>query len=234
MNYLEYNREERDICAHLFRLLLDDQKNWGPLKEFIGTRQVSKPRIYCEVALIRDAYRERKQQPDDIHQFMNNLCDLIARQNKVKSYTLFMNLPGNIKNPQKTHPRQIRSKLIGMGLLKSEGDQVVYGNLQAMFNAKPDLVVCNGPDLVVYEAKYKSGFGNEQMERTKKIGCVWKKLLYRDLGFATEPSLSVRKLGMASQQPDIAWEKVYDIAVNHWGENDFSVAVLSKVLSAID
>ena len=36
LNYQKYNREERDICAHLFRLLLDDQENWQPLKEFLG------------------------------------------------------------------------------------------------------------------------------------------------------------------------------------------------------
>jgi len=228
MNYREYNREERDICAHLFRLLLDDQPNWRPLKEFLATTQVSDPRIYCEAALIRDAYHVRKP---DVQEFMDDLCELIARQNNVMSYTHFPLLPDFIQNPNKTHPKQIRFKLEDKGLLNSEGDQVVYGNLQAMFNAKPDLVVCNGSDLVVYEAKYTSKFKTEQMELTEKIGCVWKKLLFGDLGFSSEPFLSVKKLGMASESPDISWEEVYHIAAKHWGENDYSVAVLSKVFS---
>lgn len=228
MEYQKYNREERDICAHLFRLLLDDQKNWEPLKDFLGDSQVSDPRIYCEVALIRDAYHVRKP---DIQQFMNELIDLIARQNDVISYTHFPHLPDFIKNPDQTHPKQILFKLRDRGLLEIEGNKVVYGNLQAIFNAKPDLVVCNGSNLVVYEAKYTSGFHTEQMERTKKIGCVWQKLLFRDLGFASEPSLTIRKLGMASTRPDISWETVYEIAEKHWGESDFSVVVLSKVLS---
>ena len=232
MNYLAYNREERDICAHLFRLLLDDQKDWKPLKEFLGDKQVSDPRIFCEVALIRDAYHERKLQPD-IQQFMNELCALIARQNGVKSYTNFLDLPEKINNHKQTHPRQIHFKLKDMGWLKSEGDHVVYGNLQAMFNAKPDLLICYGSNLVVYEAKYTSGFSEEQMTRTKKIGCVWKKLFFRDLGFTAEPSLSVRTLGMACREhePDISWEKIYNIALRRWGESDFSVAALSKVIA---
>lgn len=228
MNYLEYNREERDICAHLFRLLLEDQPNWGPLKEFIGATQASDPRIYCEVALIRDAYHARKP---NAQQFMDDLCELIARQNQIESYTHFADLPDSIKDPSQTHPKQIRFKLRDMWRLNSVSDQVVYGSLQGMFNAKPDLVVCIGSDLVVYEAKYTSAFEAEQMQRTKHIGEVWATLLYTDLGFESKPTVSVRTLGMASASPDISWERVYEIAVKHWGEADFSVAVLSKVLA---
>ena len=41
MDYLEYNREERDLCAHLFRLLLEDQPHWGPLRKFLGMEAIS-------------------------------------------------------------------------------------------------------------------------------------------------------------------------------------------------
>lgn len=145
MNYLEYNREERDICAHLFRLLLEDQPYWGPLKEFLGAIKASDPRIYCEVALIRDAYHAQKP---NTQQFLDDLCELIARQNQIESYTHFADLPDSIKDPSQTHPKQIRFKLRDMGRLKSVSDQLVYGSLQGMFNAKPDLVVCSGSDLV--------------------------------------------------------------------------------------
>ena len=60
LDYTTYNREERDICAHLFRLLLEDQPNWGPLCQFLGVEAVANPRVYCEVALVRDAYMKRK------------------------------------------------------------------------------------------------------------------------------------------------------------------------------
>lgn len=162
---------------------------------------------------------------------MDDLCELIARQNHITSYTHFADLPQSIKDPSQSHPKQIRFKLGDMGRLDAVGDQVVYGCLQGMFNAKPDLVVCTGSELVVYEAKYTSAFVAEQMQRTKHIGEVWATLLYKDLGFESQPTVSVRTLGMASASPDISWEGVYRIAARHWGETDFSVAVLSKVLA---
>lgn len=227
MNYIEYNREERDICAHLFRLLLHDQPDWGPLKEFLGINQVGAPQIYCEVALIRDAYHARKP---NTQQFLNDLSELIAEQKCVDSYTHFANLPDFIKDPKQTHPKQIHFKLENMGRLNSKGDKVVYGCLQGMFNAKPDLVVCTGSDLFVYEAKYMSTFEREQMERTEQIGEVWAKLLYKDLGFELEPTVLVRTLGLAKTSPDISWERVYRIAENYWGKDDFSLRALSRAL----
>lgn len=228
MDYRVYNREERDICAHLFRLLLDDQPNWGPLKEFLDATQLSDPRIYCEVALIRDAYCARKP---NVAQFMDNLCELIARQNQVQSYTSFGNLPNSIIDPDQTNPRQISFKLKKMGGLESVGDRVVYSRLQSMFNAKPDLVICTGSTLVVYEVKYTSPFKARQMHMTERIAEVWATLLYTDLGFESVPAVSVKTLGMASVSPDMSWERVYRIAAKHWVETDFSVAVLSKVLA---
>jgi len=229
MNYQDYNREERDLCAHLFRLLLDDQGKWGPLNEFLGTSNVVSPRIYCEVALIRDAYYVRKP---NIEVFMENLCEQIAQLNQVKRYTHFSDLPAELRDCDHTHPKQLCFKLTKMGLLTSEADQLIYGDLQAMFNAKPDLLICTDTDLIVYEAKYTSGFNERQMIRTKQIAKIWSKLLYTDLGFNDVPSVEVRKLGMAKAlpEPGISWERVYEIAAKQWGESDFSVKVLSKVM----
>lgn len=169
MEYLQYNREERDICAHLFRLLLEDQPNWGPLRAFLNTESVENPRLFCEVALLRDAYYARKQ---DAESFMTEICGFIAKQQGVSTYTAFGDLPEKVRNPVETHPKQIRFKLAQCGTEITENDKTVYGALQAMFNAKPDPVICEGTTLYVYEAKYTLDFDKEQLSRTEQIAEV--------------------------------------------------------------
>ena len=230
MNYLSYNREERDLCAHLFRLLLEDQPNWVPLRKFLDIDIVDTPRIFCEVALIRDAYYERKP---DVRDFLSELCDLIALQElgNEGGYIKFSELPDAIQDSRQTHPKQIKYKLDELGLLTSRADRNVYGALQGMFNAKPDLAICTGKKLLIYEAKYTCGFDDTQLQRTRNIGNVWAKLLYKDLGFDQQPEVEVYKLGMEDFQPDVSWENIYRIAKEYWGMDDYSTRVLSKVIS---
>ncbi len=102
-----------------------------------------------------------------------------------------------------------------------------------MFNAKPDLVICVDNTLYIYETKYTMPFDEAQLERTRLIGKVWTKLLYKDLGFEVEPDLEVRKLGLSKSgkladkyKPDISWKKVYEIAKDYWQEDDYSMKVL--------
>ena len=226
LDYSIYNREERDICAHLFRLLLEDQPKWRPLCRFLGVDAVTNPRVYCEVALIRDAYFARKS---DSGHFMADLVDLVAKQLEVADHKAFNELPDVIKDPQQTHPKQIAQKFLSKLGKLSESDNAVYGAVQAMFNAKPDLAICTGTDLVVFEAKYTLGFDEKQMERTREIGEVWAKLLFQDLGFESVPRVSVRKLGLNRFNPDISWGQILEIAREWWGESDFSTRVFSKV-----
>jgi hypothetical protein len=229
MDYLVYNREERDLCSHLFRLLLEDQPNWGPLKQFLGESFYGSPRVFSEVAIIRDAYSVRKP---DTELFLVELCKFIAKQKGLteSDYTNYPELPEVFRDPEKTHPKQIHSKLKKAGLIRFEGDQNVYITLQAMFNAKPDLVVCVDDKLFIYEAKYKSLFDEEQMARTSSIGHLWASLLYKDLGFTNVPEVVLRKLGLASSCPDVSWQDVYEMAKKVLGEQDYSTKVLSKVL----
>ncbi|MBN1782729.1 hypothetical protein JW948_16455 [bacterium] len=229
-NYIEYNREERNLCAHLFRLLLEDQPNWGPLKAFLGIDSIINPQVYCEVALIRDAYDVRKPH---IQTFVESLCEIIARQHNVQSYTNYQKLSENLKDPKETHPKQIKYKLQEAGQLKSEGDRSVYGNLQAVFNAKPDLAICYNDNLIVFEAKFQSHFSEEQLKRTRQIAQIWAELLYKDLGFDVQPNIVVRTLGLSGsiKDLDMSWEKVYEIARQYWGDEDFSVRVFERALN---
>ena len=226
MKYIEYNREERDLCAHLFRLLLEDQPNWRPLKDFLGITDIENPRIFCEVALFRDAYFARKP---DVGDFIEGVCREIARQNGISDFTKFHQLPDQIVNPEKTHPRQIRYKLKKMKREISHNDRVVYGSLQGMFNAKPDILICYNNQLIIYEAKYTLNFAEEQLNRTKQIGEIWAKLLYKDLDFSSVPVLQTKTIGLEKFRPDTSWEEIYNIARNYWREDDFSLKVLSKV-----
>lgn len=80
--YAEYNREERNLCSHLFRLLLMDHPKYKPLKEFVGDDSIVNPRIFSEVALIRDAYHIK----EDKGRFVNNICNIIAKQEDLNEY----------------------------------------------------------------------------------------------------------------------------------------------------
>jgi hypothetical protein len=217
-DYDTYNREERYICSHLFRLLHEPVEEFLPLRRFLGGLQsVDGFRIYAEVALIRDAYHVRR---DDVNEFMDSLVDLIAEQEGVTSFRLYSQLvPEELCTPHLTHPGQILKK--GADSL-TDPEHRVYGALQGMFNAKPDLAICLGDQLVLFEAKLTLGFDTKQLDRTKAIAEVWSKLLDHDLGFTTPPEIEVRKLGLARFDPDVSWEAVSEIAQEIYPEHDRS------------
>ena len=103
-----------------------------------------------------------------------------------------------------------------------------------MFNAKPDLAICEGNNLYVYEAKYTLGFDQAQLDRTQDIAEAWQELLFEDLGFEVRPELHrIKTIGLRKYSPDVSWEEVYDLALQCWGEDDFSTKVFSKVFALI-
>jgi len=214
--YSKYNREERNLCSHLFRLLLMDAPNYEPLKMFIGDDDLTNPRIFSEVALLRDAYFVRKP---DINDFLDKLCMLVAKQENLEKIIKYSSLPSELR----THPRQIRAKAKKKNIILSVDDNILYLRIQNMFNAKPDLVICYNNTLIIYEAKYTLGFNKTQLERTGKMGKIWKELLYKDLGFDKKPKLQIRKLGLEKYKPDISWPKVKEIASEYLPENDLSL-----------
>ena len=157
IKYDTYNREERAICAHLFRLLHEnfESKLVSPLGQFIiklskanlqfKTGETSllnckfnDPSIFCEVSIIRDAYQSLKP---DVNSFMDNLTQLIMKQENVTDCRLYSQLPEILRDIHKTHPKQIRQKASSLRLTLSESESKVFGALQGMFNAKPDLVI---------------------------------------------------------------------------------------------
>jgi len=87
MDYDYYNREERALCSHLFRLLHEWITPEGNKDLFIrflnqsglvaNNGNLGEPRIYTEVALIRDSYYHRKP---DVVPFMDDLAREIVQQ----------------------------------------------------------------------------------------------------------------------------------------------------------
>jgi len=235
-NYDYYNREERAICSHLFRLLhenLDQQFN-SPLGKFIkllfqsgikfknGDKKLTdlkfeNIRIYTEVAVIRDAYQNAKP---NINEFMDKLVELVMKQESIKDCRLYSSLKNPLGNPERTHPNQIRRKAETLNIKLSTEELSVYGSIQGMFNAKPDLVISIDDILLVCEAKHTQKFDKNQIQRTVKIAEVWANFLYKDLGFNDKPIYSVFKLGAMKFNPDINWEQISDIANETYPKND--------------
>lgn len=218
MDYDHHNREERYICAHLFRMLHEPTGDYLALRRFLGDiPSVVSFRIYTEVALIRDAYHIRRQ---SAFEFMDPLVQLSAEQEGADSFRLYSQLePKELRMPHKTHPGQILKK--GYASL-TETEHKVYGAIQGMFNAKPDLAICLSDRLFVFEAKWTLGFDALQMKRTRNIAQVWSTLLYKDLGFDAVPVTTVLTLGLERFRPDISWESVAQIAREIYPENDRS------------
>lgn len=237
-NYDYYNREERAICAHLFRLLherLDDNEN-SPMGQFIqilsknnlkfknGNTSLTNlnfhnTAIYCEASIIRDAYVNLKP---GVNSYMDELTELIMQQENVTDCRLYSELPEPLNIISSTHPNQIRRKAEALKIQLSKTENRVYGAMQGMFNAKPDLVITIDDILLVCEAKHTERFDKDQLERTWKIAEVWVKLLYKDLGFSEPPVYTVFKLGATKFEPHINWSEISEIADKTYPENDRS------------
>lgn len=235
-NYDYYNREERAICAHLFRLLHEqlDQKQASPFGQFIdklsksnlqfkgnettlGNLHFDNVNIFCEASIIRDAYQNEKP---NINPFMDDLTKLIMKQENVIDCRLYSQLPEPLNNSRLTHPKQIRQKATSESIQLNESESRVYGAMQGMFNAKPDLVLTIDNFLLVCEAKHTESFDEEQLKRTWNIAEVWAILLYKDIGFTEQPNYTVFKLGGASFKPHINWTDIAEIAAKTYNEKD--------------
>ena len=234
--YDYYNREERAICAHLFRLLHErlEDKETSPLGQFLNILaknnlsfkngcstladlNFDNISIFCEASIIRDAYQDLKP---DINPFMDDLTRLIMKQENVKNCRLYSELPNLLNNSKLTHPKQIRQKASAEGIQLNEGESIVYGAMQGMFNAKPDLVITIDNILLVCEAKHTEPFDEEQLKRTWNIAEVWATLLYKDFGFTEPPFFSLFKLGGAKFEPHINWTDISKIAENTYIQSD--------------
>jgi hypothetical protein len=237
IDYDYYNREERAICAHLFRLLHEqlDQKRDSPFGQFIdmlaksnlyfkGTEKTLENlrfdniNIFCEVSIIRDAYKNKK--PNNINSFMDDLTRLIIKQENVNDCRLYSQLPEPLNNIRLTHPKQIRQKATSIGIQLKEGESRVYGAMQGMFNAKPDLVLTVDNFLLVCEAKHTKSFDDEQLKRTWNIAEAWATILYQDLGFTEVPNYTVFKLGGGKFNPHVNWTAIAEIAEKTYNEKD--------------
>jgi len=226
MNYIAYNREERNLCAHLFRLLHIDNNNYYILSKFLEPFEFSRFDIFTEVALIRDAYFNSANKTE----FLDELVKCISKEEKLEGCTFYSELDGELKDPSRTHPSQIALKAKKNGYNLTKDDEHVYKCLQAYFNAKPDLAIILDNQIVIYEAKLTMPFNPIQMERTKKIAAIWSKLLFEDLGFDTEPDYKVKTLGLQINNPDISWERIRSIAAEVLNENDKSLFTLNCIL----
>jgi hypothetical protein len=230
--YDKFNREERAICSHVFRLLHESlnkefdspfgqvlKKIMGQNVKFYDISKVPKKLefenigIYTEVAIIRDYYKKLNREP---YKFLDDLVTLIMEQENVasdcKKYSELSELGNGLNKPWETHPKQILLKATENKLPLTLNEKRVYGALQGMFNAKPDLVLTIDNKLIVIEAKFTEKFDQKQLDRTLKIAQVWSKLLFLEFGFRSNPEYAIVKLGPSKYDPDITWEDISNIA----------------------
>lgn len=236
--YDDYNREERALCAHLFRLLHEwitpgsdptfitrflEQSGLDVRQQDLGVIK-----IYTEVALIRDAYFHRKLNAEP---FMDDLAREIICQDHLSQVRIYSELPDILKDPSRTHPGQIRQQAKRHSINLSSDERRLYGAVQGMFNAKPDLAITTADSLIVYEAKFTQGFDGVQLKRTKHISKVWSKLLCGDLGFEGPPKTIVSKLGARVFDPEVSWEWIFDLVKQTYPPNDRTYIAIRSAVS---
>lgn len=241
MNYDFYNREERALCSHLFRLLhewITPSSDTTLITRFLNQSGVAveqenlrEIRIYTEVALIRDAYFHRKP---DVETFIDAFAGEIIIQDELGDVRLYSELPEILKDPSKTHPGQIRRKAKDLGIELTRDENSLYGAMQGMFNAKPDLAITLGSSLIVYEAKYTQRFDDLQLKRTQNIGEVWRKLLYEDIGFESPPSMTVSTIGPAAFKPDVSWEWIFELVQQTYPSNDRTYIAMGSAVEYLE
>lgn len=246
ISYDTYNREERVISAHLFRLLHErlEEKATSPFGQLMselsksnltfanGNASLAKLKfeniaIFCEPSIVRDAYQSKRAEKAS---FLDNLISLIMKQEGVNECRLYSQLPETLKNPKLTHPKQIKQKATAANIPLSEGEVKVYGALQGMFNAKPNLVITVDNLLLVCESKFTELFDQAQLTRAKKMAEVWATMLYKDFGFTEPPVYAVFKLGAQKSNPDISWTTITQIASKTYGSQDRTRIALEAAL----
>jgi len=144
----------------------------------------------------------------------------------------YSELPEDLRNPRKTHPRQIAWKASTLlGERFGDGERQVYGTLQSMFNAKPDMAITVDGYLIVFEAKLTEPFDEAQLRRTRAIAKVWASdLLCSALGFTSTPAYAVATIGLSKRHPSISWREVYDLAREYYPDSDRTVIALGSAL----
>jgi hypothetical protein len=249
--YDTYNREERSLCAHLFRLLHEKLELGAesPLGRFLTLAGISPPTlhsacIYAEVSLIRDAYLYRKQLStissiDYVGPFLDEMVRLIAQLEGCSQYVLYSNLPKPLNVPASTHPRQIHDKIISKKKLNpprtfSNEERKVFKVMKEIFLARPDLAIAVDGALVVVETALAMPMTSERMALTRKIAHVWANLLYPDFGFEQPPQWRVCSLSRIPQQkneqhPDMTWFDIREIARATYPATDRTVVALNAV-----
>ena len=95
---------------------------------------------------------------------MDNLTRLIMKQENVTDCRLYSQLPELLNNIKNTHPKQIRQKATANNIVLNEGESKVYGAMQGMFNAKPDLVITIDNLLLVVKQSIQESFDEEQLK----------------------------------------------------------------------
>lgn len=248
MLYDAYNREERALCAHLFRLLhegLATHPETSPLARLLErarARGLAWPSasssfevtrdavILTEVALIRDAYHHRK--PHHVT-FMDELVELVRAQENAPACRSYSALPSSLSDHRLTHPKQIARKGRDLGLLTLD-ELRVYGAVQGMFNAKPDLAIALPGGFIVFEAKFTERFDAAQLARTRRIAEVWAKHLATDLGYTESPQFTVARLGQAGCGAELTWTDVLEVARETHGERDRTRIALDQAVRMLD
>ncbi|MCB0771611.1 MAG: hypothetical protein KDC00_14520 [Flavobacteriales bacterium] len=179
--YYTFNREERNLAAILYHLLLSGEENLKRFLELVDHKpewSVDKCEVYFEYAWLRDKW---------------HLMDKEVNPNEVKRNWVEARLPPSIKPP--SVDKGIRAWNEFFGLTKKPSSKhiqspanwvlagihpSVQGNafrklamLKWAFNIKPDLVIITGDNRAVcVEAKVESGAGKYPTSKSDKA--VWK------------------------------------------------------------
>ena len=213
--YYEICREERNLCALLYHLLLKDRGNFKKFMKLIGAQSYNQEdvQIYLEFAYLRDIWKrfgEIDSEKKNLRrrQFILNALQ-IEDHSKLRNCTVeefnaaFTSRPSKkvIQSPSRWSITSFDG-LFSKGEKTEKGDQDLFEEVAKFkwcFNVKPDIVIFTAKDKVIsIEAKFESSEAKyPSSNRDKAI------FNERNLQFATQTEIQKKMfqiLGIEARQ----------------------------------
>lgn len=161
--YDKYNREERNLCAHLFRLLHEEQFLCRFLARISRNLEARALDLKC---IERAAEKPRK---------LRLLANAIKVRDLSKPVRIYMEvalLRDMLHELYKEQPTDFFQH--GTRRDRLEAFRPGGVSAQGLLAAKPDMVIAHHDFLIVIEAKFTTGLGEDQWKFTQALAELWR------------------------------------------------------------
>ncbi|MDO8737224.1 MAG: hypothetical protein Q7K29_09130 [Thermoleophilia bacterium] len=222
--YYDICREERNICAVFYHLLLQDG-NIDRFLQAVGTTLVSDSRaeVYVEYSYLRDVWKAASDEEQKRHFLLDVLAYPANNELRDASFETFNSYFGATPKASLNFIQSPATWSMGRYDQNVEDDKtfMAISNLKWSFNAKPDIVIALPDDKAIcIEAKFKSSegrypsLGNERtIFKRRGLSLVnqteTQKMIFDLLGIEAQFFYLVEKPRKNAEAHVLSWRQVF-------------------------